>query len=250
MLTATASAQTQVQQILFIQNQEYSLHWLRNAFEQNGYKIKTLSTTNAIATALSRCQHTKHLLVLLDVDRTMIRNEQICRKVRRHTLAPIIAFVEDGQPDDVVAGIQQGADVVICKPINTREAIARIQGVLRRTHPLTSFISPPAPSNHANLLTIGDMILDIDNQQLKVNDRTVGLTSLEKKLLIYLINHPNQVLTKQELLREVWGHVDDKRFNLVEVAIRRLRLKIEQAPSMPERLITMHRTGYMFIPHE
>ncbi len=237
---------------VFVHSRGYTLLWLQHALEQSGYRIATLSPSKVGTKGIRQLQRRGlQLLVIVDTDSEALRRQRLCRRIRQQTLAPIVLFVDNGHPNDIVAGIEQGADLVLCTPIDIREALARIQVLIRRAYNVDSSPGLVDMFQYSQELHLsrGNMELDTVEHMALIDGRQIHLTALESRLLQYFMEHPNQILSKQDLLRHVWNTEDPSRSNLAEVAIRRLRAKIEEDPSRPKRLITIHRVGYMLNVH-
>jgi two-component system response regulator MtrA len=144
--------------------------------------------------------------------------------------------------EDVLLGFELGADNYIAKPFNFKEVEARIQAVLRRAiHLLGGAVF--------DVTTYGDLYIYNAEQRAELQGRPVDLTPTEFALLAYLAKRGERPTSKEELLQEVWGYSDVENSNLVELAVRRLRTKIEDSPSHPKRVITVRGIGYKYIVH-
>jgi DNA-binding response OmpR family regulator len=144
--------------------------------------------------------------------------------------------------EDVVRGFELGADNYIAKPFNFREVEARIGAVLRRVTHLLGGVA-------FEVTTYGDLYIYNSQQRAEVAGRLIELTPIEFALLQYLTKRGERPTSKEELLQEVWGYSGSDNLNLVELAIRRLRTKIERDPSQPQRIVTVRGFGYKFITH-
>ena len=143
------------------------------------------------------------------------------------------------RPEDIVRGLELGADNYITKPFNFKELEARIRATLRRIEHRTTGVS-------FDVAEYGDLKLFNATLSASVAGRTVELTPTEFALLRYLASHAEHPVSKEELLQEVWGYADASSQNLVELAARRLRTKIETDPSAPTRLVTVRSVGYRY----
>ncbi|AZA12914.1 MtrAB system response regulator MtrA [Corynebacterium choanae] len=172
-------------------------------------------------------------LVLLDVMLPGMSGIDICRTIRRTSPVPIVMLTARTDTVDVVVGLESGADDYINKPFKAKELIARIRACLRRQDP------PPA-----EVLTVGDLEIDVPGHQVKRGDKEIPLTPLEFELLHELARKPRQVFSREQLLEKVWGyrHATDTR--LVNVHVQRLRAKIEKDPENPQIVQTVRGVGY------
>ena len=161
-------------------------------------------------------------------------------ELRAFSDVPVVMLTAMNRQEDVVRGFELGADNYIVKPFNFKEVEARIQAVLRRA---THLLGGAA----FDVVTYGDLLIYHTQQRVEVAGAAVELTPTEFALLQYLAKRGERPTSKEELLQEVWGYSDNDNLNLVELAIRRLRTKIERDPSQPERIVTVRGVGYKFV---
>jgi DNA-binding response OmpR family regulator len=206
--------------------------------EKAGFTVRTFE---AGRTVVSEAERTPPALFLLDVMVPDGDGMDVCRRLRAHpTLStlPVIFLTARAAENDRVRGLELGADDYITKPFGTRELIARIRAVLRRSEPKTAVESP--------VLHIEDLDIDSAAMQLRVKGELVVMTATEFRLLDYLARHPGRMFSRDHLLDAVWG---DARFvtpRSVDVYVRRIREKIEIDPETPRYLKTMRGAGYRF----
>ncbi len=178
-------------------------------------------------------------LIILDVRMPGIDGLGTCRYIRRISTVPIMMLTSMGDEEDIVRGFEAGADDYLVKPFKPRELIARIRAILHRT--AQSNVSP------GSRLTFGDLTLEVATSRVTLGQESVSVTPLEFQLLHYLMRHTGKSVSKEDLFRNVWGYVMPAGgMNLVEVAIRRLREKIEPDPSRPRYIRTARGAGYRF----
>jgi DNA-binding response OmpR family regulator len=173
--------------------------------------------------------------VLLDVMLPGIDGFEVCRRIRAKSSLPVILLTSRGDPIDVVVGLECGADDYVVKPAEPRVIDARIKAVGRRA-------VPAGPS--AGLLRVGSLEIDAEAMRVTRGGAELALTATEIRLLVEFAGHPNQVLSRQTLLKRVWdyGYVGDSR--IVDAAVARLRAKIEDDPANPVLLRTVRGLGY------
>ena len=182
-------------------------------------------------------------LVMLDVMMPGKDGFTVCQELRRFTDVPIFMLTALNRPEDIVRGLELGADNYITKPFNFKELEARIRATLRRIGHVSSGVA-------FDVAEYGDLKLFNATLSASVAGRTVDLTPTEFSLLRYLASHAERPVSKEELLQEVWGYSDANSQNLVELAARRLRTKIEEDPSTPTRLVTVRGVGYRYALQE
>ena len=173
-------------------------------------------------------------LVLLDLMLPGRDGIDICRSIRETSGVPIIMLTARSDSQDIVTGLESGADDYIVKPLkNNKELIARIRARLRKIE---------APNTQD--MSIGDLSIDIAGHTVRRGDQTIPLTVLEFKLLTTLAKRPWQVFTREALLEEVWEYQHSADTRLVNVHVQRLRAKVEKDPEHPEIVLTVRGVGY------
>lgn len=207
--------------------------------EKAGFAVRIFDTGRNI---VSDAEKTPPALFLLDVMIPEGDGMDVCRRIRAHTAltsVPIIFLTARTAENDRVRGLELGADDYITKPFGTRELIARVRAVLRRSEPKTEPVE-------TTVLNIDDLQIDSAAMQLRVRGELVVMTATEFRLLDYLARHPGRMFSRDHLLDAVWG---DSRFvtpRSVDVYVRRIREKIENDPESPRYLKTMRGAGYRF----
>jgi two-component system, OmpR family, response regulator RegX3 len=176
-------------------------------------------------------------LILIGPSRDPDVARQLCTEVRRRTVTPLILLTEDYQVDQQLQALKQGVDRVIPLPCNTQALLAHSIALLRRS-------AWARNQAQTQLLTVGPISLCPRTHVVKVNQRPLALSPLDYRLLHYLMQHVNRPVSKMELRRKLWADPENTGGNQVEVAIRRLRNKIEDYPSKPQYLVTQPGVGY------
>lgn len=172
-------------------------------------------------------------LVLLDLMLPGRDGIDICRAIRLESGIPIVMLTARSDSQDIVTGLESGADDYIVKPIKNKELIARIRARLRKVE---------TPSTQE--LRIGDLVIDVAGHVVRRNNEILPLTVLEFKLLVTLAKRPWQVFTREVLLQEVWEYQHSADTRLVNVHVQRLRAKVEKDPERPEIVLTVRGVGY------
>lgn len=178
-------------------------------------------------------------LIILDVKMPQLDGLEVCRRIRKFSDVPVMMLTSLNCEEDILRGFDAGADDYIIKPFQAKELVARIQAILQRVSRLAKASS--------GSLAYGDLKLDEAAQRVTKRNEIVPATQLEFQLLRYLMQRYGAVVSKENLFQDVWGYVMPfGGLNLIEVAIRRLREKIEDDPSQPVYIQTVRGTGYRF----
>lgn len=176
-------------------------------------------------------------LILLDLMLPGLSGTEVCRQIRSKSQVPIIMLTAKDTEVDKVVGLELGADDYVTKPYSSRELIARIRAVLRRSDQEMS-------DGEAGILTVGPVRLDIDRHLISIRGLPINLPLKEFELLEFLMRNSGRVLTRNQLIDRVWGndYVGDTK--TLDVHIKRLRAKIEKDPANPELIQTVRGLGY------
>lgn len=172
-------------------------------------------------------------LVLLDIMLPGLDGVEVCKLIREKSMVPIVMLTAKGETQDVVAGLEAGADDYMVKPFNPQELVARLKVRLRRSG---------AVSNTG--LRIGNIEIDQVSHTILRDGKTIPLTRLEFDLIVALAKEPGRVFTREALLSEVWGYRPATDTRLVNVHIQRLRAKVEVDPEDPKIILTVRGVGY------
>ena len=221
--------------MLVVDDEEMMRNLLMMSLQRLGYKVTAVD--NGL-TALDLFEKNQYDLILLDVMMPGMDGFAVCTELRKRSDVPVIMLTALNRPDDIVWGLELGADNYITKPFTFKEIEARIRAILRRVARANE------RHNAFNIMQHGDLRIDNDMKEVSINGDQIQLTRTEYHLLHYLMSHAGQPVSKNNLLQDVWGYESADSSNLVELAIRRLRKKIEEDPSQPERLVTVRGAGY------
>jgi DNA-binding response OmpR family regulator len=197
-----------------------------------------LKTDNG-ETGLKMAEQHRPIMVILDLMLPKMDGWEVCRHLREKSNVPIIMLTARGDEIDRVSGLTLGADDYISKPFSPRELVARVKAVLRR------YVSKERRATQ--VLSHGDLRLDLGKRRLKINDRPISLTPHEFTLLKTLMSAPGRIYSRQELLDRIYPKgeavVIDR---VVDVHIGKLRQKIEPNPAEPQFILTARGLGYRF----
>jgi DNA-binding response OmpR family regulator len=188
------------------------------------------------AAALAAVERARPALVVLDLMLPGLTGLEVLRRLRAAGNLPVILLTARGEEADRVVGLELGADDYVTKPFSNRELVARVKAVLRRAQ-------PPTPSE-THVLVLGGLRLDTAARSVTLDGQPVALTVREFDLLAFLMRHPGQVFTREQLLDQVWGYTFASDLSTVTVHVRRLREKIERDPANPRLLQTVWGVGY------
>lgn len=220
--------------LLIIDDDRSIAELLRLYLEKEGFTCLT-AENGKIGLELFKSENPD--LIILDVMMPEMDGWQVCREVRKNSNIPIIMLTAKGETFDKVLGLELGADDYMVKPFETKELIARIKAVLRRTETKSD-----APSDEVNFPGLS---VNLSNYEMKINDNITEVPPKELELLYFLASNPNRVFTREQLLEEVWGfdYFGDSR--TVDVHIKRLREKLENVNERWQ-IKTVWGVGYKF----
>jgi two-component system, OmpR family, response regulator MtrA len=199
--------------------------------ERSGFRVTSARDGGE---GLERFHGDRFDLVVLDVMLPVVDGFQVCRDIRKESSVPIIMLTARTDPTDIVAGLELGADDYVTKPFDLPVLVARARAVLRR--------GASAPGQAP--MRIGDLEIDEGSFTARKGERDLSLTATEFRLLAELARRPGMVFTRELLLQTVWDYdyLGDSR--LVDVAVQRLRAKVEDDPAHPRLITTVRGVGY------
>lgn len=222
------------EKILVVDDDQNICELLRLYIEKEGYEV---SIANDGRKALELFEAQNPDLVMLDIMLPELDGWQVCREIRKKSQCPIIMLTAKGEVFDKVLGLELGADDYVVKPFETKEIVARIKAVLRRTG--------KSGDESIKLVSYDKLSINLTNYELKVNGVQIDTPPKEMELIYHLASNPNRVFTRDQLLDEVWGfdYYGDSR--TVDVHVKRLREKLEGV-SEQWALKTVWGVGYKF----
>jgi len=225
--------------VLIVEDDEAMSVALRDGFQYEGYAV-TLARDGEAGLELATAEAPD--LILLDVMLPRMTGLDICRQLRSDgNPVPIIMLTARGQEIDKVLGLKLGADDYITKPFGFMELLARAEAVLRRSRSPLSATEPPATYR------FGDVTIDFKRHEARKGSEAVDLSPREFQLLAYFIPHRGEIVTRETLLDTVWDYNAIPFTRTVDMHIAKLRKKIEDNPSDPRHIVTVHRLGYKFM---
>jgi two-component system response regulator MprA len=217
-------------QILVVDDDPEIVSFLRKGLIFEGFSVTTASDG---LEALAKIRDIEPNLVILDVMMPGIDGLEVSRRLRQASNTPILMLTAKGTIADKVAGLNSGADDYLVKPFAFDELLARVKALLRRFQPQTQ-----------EILRFQDLSLDVTSREVKRGNECINLTAQEFDLLEYLMRHPRQVLTREQIYERVWGYDFGGESNVIEVYIRYLRSKLETG-DRPKLIHTVRGVGYV-----
>ena len=233
-----------VEKILIVEDEISLQETLAYNLKKQGYEVIIVGDGPS---ALEGVRNSKPDLILLDIMLPGMDGFEVCRKLRSEVSTPVLMLTARDDEIDRVVGLEVGADDYLTKPFSMRELIARVKAMLRRVKIIRDEINLiNSGTDQKSFFEFDKIKIDLGRRELRVDNRIVNLKPKEFELLIYLIKHKNQVLSRDQILESVWGweYIGDSR--TVDVHVRWLREKIEDDPSTPKRIITARGAGYRF----
>ncbi len=184
-------------------------------------------------------------VVLLDIMMPNVDGLEVCKRLRTaSSTVGIIMLTAKTQEMDKVSGLLMGADDYITKPFSPSELMARVDSVYRRVAMNTQ---PKTQASKADKITLAPFELNLRNRTLYKNENLIELTQVEFQIIEYFFSNPGKALSRTDILKQVWGESYFGDEKVVDVNIRRLRMKIEDEPSLPKHLVTVWGMGYKWI---
>jgi DNA-binding response OmpR family regulator len=225
-----------MRKVLIVEDDEAMSVALRDGFEYEGYAVTVAQDGEA---GLRLAGSERPDLILLDVMLPRMNGLDICRHLRGGgNPVPIIMLTARGQEIDKVLGLKLGADDYITKPFGFMELLARAEAVLRRAGGPPGHAAPPA------VCRLGDVEIDFKRHEAVKGGKRLDLSPREFDLLAFFLQHRGEVITREKLLDAVWGYNSIPLTRTVDMHIAKLRKKIEDNPTDPRHIVTVHRLGY------
>jgi two-component system phosphate regulon response regulator PhoB len=219
--------------LLIVEDEAALVELLRYNFEKEGFRVVSAADGEA---ALIAVEEGKPDLIVLDWMLPHVSGLEVCRQLRRKAETrdvPIIMLTARGEETDRIRGLEVGADDYVAKPFSPSELVARVRAVLRRSKPSTA----------QDLLTFGDLVMDLSAHRVLRSGRPIHLGPTEFRLLRFLLERPGRVYSREQLLDAVWGRDIYVEPRTVDVHIRRLRKAIN-SPGDSDLIRTVRSAGY------
>ena len=227
-------AMTTPQTILIVEDETSIASFVALYLKNAGYVVKAVGTGGAALNAIAAEQPA---LIILDLNLPDMDGLEICRRVRKSSDVPILMLTARDEDVDKIIGLEVGADDYLTKPFNPRELVARVKSVLRRS-------SPDRRRDEGDEIRHGDLVINAGRREAMVGDREIQLAPKEFDLLWELLDHRGLVLTRDQLLERVWGYTFAGDTRTVDVHVRQIRRKLEDASP----IVTVWGVGYKVAP--
>ena len=225
-----------MEKILIIEDDRATRKALQQLLETEGFQVESASTG---AEGLATFRAVKPNFVILDLRLPELGGQDVCRQIRKESEeVPILILTGSAGEVDRVLLLELGADDYVTKPFSPKELVARVRAVLRRAR--------RAPA--VEQLNFGDTFVDFQKMEVFRAGRPVAMAPQEFKLLKYFSQNPERVISRDQMLSEVWGYNSYPSTRTVDSHILSLRQKLEKDPANPIHFVTVHHVGYKFVP--
>jgi len=225
--------------VLIIEDETTLALLLQERLEKEGYSVATCRDGEK---GLAQALRGGFDLLILDIKLPRRNGFEVCRELRRHCVnVPVLMLTARGDVKDRVKGLKIGADDYLAKPFDVAELLARMEALLRRA-------SNTPPQLIDSIFCFGDVIVDLNKEEVLRDGTPLELTAKEFGLLRYFLSKPNERISRQVLLEQVWGYNRLLQTRTVDLHVAQLRQKVEANPKEPRHILTVFRSGYKFVP--
>jgi DNA-binding response OmpR family regulator len=230
--------------LLVVEDEEHLAAGLKLNLELEGYQVDVAGTAREAGERLLRAE--LYDAIVLDVMLPDVNGFELCRKIRSSgNYTPVIMLTARNSAEDRVNGLESGADDYLAKPFELDELLARVRSLLRRRQWERAEEAPPQKSSR---VTFGKATVDFDAHEVSSDGQPLQLTRLELDLLRYFVDNPGRVLTRDELLEQVWKLRNYSSARTVDNFMSRLRRHFEVDPVNPRHFLSVRGSGYKFVP--
>lgn len=225
--------------VLVVDDEERIRKLVRMYLERNSFEV--VESEDGID-ALNKALHDHYDLIVLDLMLPGMDGRKVCEEIRKKSDVPVIMLTASGDESSRIQGFELGADDYVVKPFSPRELVMRVKALLKRTHPVNE-----TTQGVGQVLSISDLTINLDARKVLVHDEEVSLTPKEYELLCYLIQRPDKVFAREELLRDVWNYQFFGDQRTVDTHVKRLREKLGRySEKVAEMIVTVWGVGYKF----
>jgi two-component system alkaline phosphatase synthesis response regulator PhoP len=235
-VTTNAGGLSPLERILVIEDDHAVQKALKRLFEAEGFAVDIASSGTA---GMEMFRTSRPAALVLDLRLPGMSGQDVCREIKQVSPAlPVVVLSAKSDVMDKVLLLEMGADDYVTKPFSPRELLARVRSAMRR--------SSRSPSG--DIAGFGDVRVDFAKMELTRSGRLVQLTAQEFKILRFMLQNPERVISREELLNMVWGYQNYPSTRTVDNHILKLRQKLEKDPANPIHFRTVHSSGYKFVP--
>ena len=238
---------TSMDTVLVIEDSRPMQRTLQRLFEADALEVQIASDGVA---GLESFRKQPPSVVVLDLKLPGLSGKELCRSFKAQLPSvPIVVLSANAEVEDKVLLLELGADDYVTKPFSPKELLARVRRAMRRNVPKAPDAAPVAMAAASHdKLAFGDIEIDFTSMEARRSGSPISITAQEYKLLKFLSQSPERVMSREELLNEVWGYQNYPSTRTVDNHILRLRQKLEPDPAHPTFFVTVHGAGYKFVP--
>jgi two-component system, OmpR family, copper resistance phosphate regulon response regulator CusR len=212
-----------MKKILLVEDEAHVVSFIKKGLSEEGFEVSVAFDGKA---GLQMATEGNFDLIILDIMLPEMNGLEVCKEIRKtNTTIPVLFLTALGTSENIVMGLEIGADDYLVKPFKFIELIARVKTLLRRTDNAPASIAPDIQQEH--IYKIADLEVNDYSKTVTRDEKIISLTTTEYKLLLYFIKHPNRVLSRIDILEEVWGVNFDLGTNVVDVYVNYLRKKVD-----------------------
>ena len=224
-------------EILIVEDEAKIARFVTLELEHEGYEVKSACDGRS---GLQLCLDWKPDLMILDLMLPELSGIEVCRRLRQQSDVPIIMLTAKDDVSDKVMGLDMGADDYMTKPFSPSELVARVDAIYRRV----ALAEMRTENNFKEEIHSGEFSLNLRNRYLLKRGQPIELTQVEFQIMEYFFSNPATALDRTDILKHVWGESYFGEEKIVDVNIRRLRMKVEDEPSNPKHIVTVWGLGY------
>lgn len=235
-----------MEKVLIIEDSRPMQRTLQRLFEADSLSVRIASDGEE---GLESFRQEPPNVVILDLKLPGLSGKELCRSFKTEIPSvPIVVLSANADVDDKVVLLELGADDYVTKPFSPKELLARVRRAMRRNIKKQQAVASAESASPHDVLAFGDVEIDFTSMEARRAGKPVGMTAQEFKLLRFLSRSTDRVISREELLNEVWGYQNYPSTRTVDNHILRLRQKLEPDPAHPRYFVTVHSAGYKFVP--
>jgi DNA-binding response OmpR family regulator len=235
-----------VDTVLIVEDSRPMQRTLQRLFESDGLCVEIASDGVA---GLESFRKQTPSVVVLDLKLPRLPGKEVCRAFKAHAASvPVVVLSANSEVEDKVLLLELGADDYVTKPFSPKELLARVRRAMRRSSQPAETANATGSASSHNVLVFDEVRIDFTSMVATRGSKSLTFTAQEFKLLKYFANSPSRVISREELLNDVWGYENYPTTRTVDNHVLRLRQKLEPDPANPRYFLTMHGSGYKFVP--